>query len=70
MSASAANDTTDVAPDGTKSTKNSLTTLVDSMNANMMKLMDTQAQGHQQLILALTRPKTATLSSGKQVRIE
>ena len=55
---------------GDKEPSNALSSLVDAINNNMAALVSGQDAKHAELVTAMTRPKTATLSNGKTVRIE
>lgn len=57
LSASQASDTVDYGSDGTTQPKNSLQVLIESMNENMGRLMETQAQSHAALIEVISKPK-------------
>jgi hypothetical protein len=70
MSANSKDETDNVSADGSTTPKAGLTALVEAMNDNMVKLMEAQDEKHSKLIETMSRPRVATLSNGKQVRIQ
>ena len=71
MDLTAGSETETVNPDGTAQPKSGLTTLVEAMNANMEKLMQTQMDSHTMVIEALSRPKRVIRGNdGKVVGVQ
>ena len=61
--------TTQVDEQGNTQPNAGLAALIDAMNSNLSMLVDGQQQKHAEMVQAITRPKTATLSNGKTVTI-
>lgn len=59
LSASAKDETTQINGDGTAKPKAGLSALVEAMNSNMEKLMQSQQDSHAQLVEVMTRPRKA-----------
>ena len=59
ISASAKDETTQINGDGTAKPKAGLSALVEAMNSNMEKLMQSQQDSHAQLVEVMTRPRKA-----------
>ena len=57
LSASQSSDTVDYGADGSTQPKNSLQSLIEAMNDNMGKLMETQTQNHAAFIEIMSKPK-------------
>jgi hypothetical protein len=65
---SASNETTEMDEEGNSRPANGLTALINTMNDNMMQLLDVQQQSNKELAQALTKPRRRTLERGADGR--